>query len=79
MGRNLSGDDRSRELSVRSELANLFVVAVAGGASTRVTHWAGYDGAPAWSPDGLELAFESYAGDPDESPGTTLCLIDAPP
>lgn len=61
------------------EFANLFVVPVTGGASIRVTQAASYDGAPSWSPNGLTLAFESCPGDPDESPGTTLYTIDAPP
>jgi len=60
------------------DLANLFVVPTAGGASTRVTDWDGYDGAPAWSPDGTRIIFESFAGDPDESAGTGLWIIDAP-
>ncbi len=60
------------------DLANVFVVPTAGGSSIRVTEWGGYDGAPAWSPDGARIAFESFAGDPDDSPGTTLWVIDAP-
>jgi len=60
------------------DLANLFVVPVDGGASTRVTEWPGYDGAPSWSPDGSKIAFESFPGDPDDSDGTRLYVIDAP-
>lgn len=37
-----------------------------------------YDGAPAWSPDGSRIAFESYAGQPDGSPGTKIWTIPAP-
>jgi TolB protein len=60
------------------DLANIFIIPTVGGDSERVTEWAGYDGAPSWSPDGSRIAFESYAGDPDDSPGTTLWVVDAP-
>ncbi len=60
------------------EFANLFVIPVAGGASTRATHFAGYDGAPSWSPDGQRIAFESYPGDPDDGTGTEIRIIAAP-
>jgi TolB protein len=59
-------------------IANIFVVPAAGGASTRVTNFSGYDGAPSWSPDGAMIAFESSPGDPDGSAGTTLWVIAAP-
>jgi TolB protein len=60
------------------ESANLFVVPVSGGDASRLTNHDGYDGAPSWSPDGRRIAFESCPGDPDESAGTTLWVIDAP-
>lgn len=60
------------------DLANIFIIPVSGGESTRVTDWDGYDGAPSWSPDGSRIVFESHAGDPDDSSGTTLWVIDAP-
>lgn len=60
------------------EYANIFIIPVTGGNSTRVTNYDGYDGAPSWSPDGNKIAFESYPGDPDDSSGTTLWIIDAP-
>ncbi len=60
------------------ELANLFVVPVSGGDASRLTDYGGYDGAPSWSPDGQRIAFESSPGDPDESDGTSLWVIDAP-
>lgn len=59
--------------------ANLFIIPVAGGSAIRVTHCEGYDGAPSWSPDGRKIAFESYPGDPDNSPGTALWIINVPP
>jgi TolB protein len=59
-------------------LANLFIRPVAGGAAQRVTFFEGYDGAPSWSPDGQLIAFESIAGDPDQSAGTTLWTIESP-
>ena len=58
--------------------ANLYIIAVAGGPSTRATFFDGYDGAPSWSPDGERIAFESYAGDPDGTRGTTLWWIKTP-
>ena len=60
------------------DLANIFVIPAVGGDSIRVTEWAGYDGAPSWSPDGAKIAFESYPGDPDGCPGTTIWIVDAP-
>lgn len=60
------------------DFANLFVISVDGGESTRVTSFDGYDGAPSWSPDGSQIVFESFPGDPDDSSGTTLWIIDAP-
>jgi len=56
--------------------ANLFVIPVSGGTSLRITNHEGYDGAPSWSPDGQKIAFESYPGEPDDSDGTFLWLID---
>jgi TolB protein len=60
------------------ESANLFVVPASGGNSTRVSFFPGYDGAPSWSPDGNRIAFESCTGDPDESAGTSIWIVDVP-
>lgn len=60
------------------DFANLFILPVSGGNPVRVTNSGGYDGAPSWSPDGSRIAFESYAGDPDNSSGTTIWLINVP-
>ena len=59
------------------ELANIFIVSIDGGDPVRVTHWDGYDGSPSWAST-HQIAFESYFGDPDDSPGTTLWVIDVP-
>jgi Tol biopolymer transport system component len=40
----------------------LFTVAVEGGSPRRITHNTGYDGNPAWSPDGRQIAFETDTG-----------------
>lgn len=58
------------------ESANLYIVPVSGGTATRVTQFEGYDGAASWSPDGNSIVFESCLGDPDESAGTTIWVID---
>lgn len=60
------------------EFANLFITSVSEGNAIRLTHYEGYDGAPSWSSDGRKIAFESYSGDPDNSSGTTLWIIDVP-
>jgi TolB protein len=58
--------------------ANLYIAPVSGGIAIKLTHYEGYDGAPSWSPDGKKIVFESYPGDPDDSLGTTLWIIDVP-
>lgn len=58
--------------------ANLFITSVTEGDTVQVTHYDGYDGAPSWSPDGKQIAFESCPGDPDHSSGSTIWIIDVP-
>lgn len=60
------------------EFANLFITSVSEDNAIRLTHYEGYDGAPSWSSDGKKIAFESCPGDPDNSSGTTLWIIDVP-
>lgn len=60
------------------EFANLFITSVSEGNASRLTHYEGYDGAPSWSSDGKKIAFESRPGDPDNSSGTTLWIVDVP-
>ena len=59
-------------------IANLFVIAATGGTRLRVTRSCGLDGAPAWSPDGKKIAFESAPYDPDLRGVTHIWIIDAP-
>lgn len=59
------------------DLARIHVIDAQGGTPVPITDTAAYDGAPGWGPIG-KIAFESYAGDPDDSPGTVLFVIDAP-
>lgn len=60
------------------EFSNIYLIPVSGGSPVRVTYYEGYDGAPSWSPDNTTIAFESYPGDPDDSSGTTIWIIDVP-
>lgn len=62
-----------------AEPANIFKISSSGGAPMRMTRYKGYDGAPSISPDGGRIAFESTNGDPEESKGTALWIIDISP
>jgi TolB protein len=57
------------------ELANIFKTSISGGNQIPLTNYAGYDGAPAVSPDGNILIFESSSDEPDESKGTSLWIL----
>jgi len=58
------------------EYANLFIVPITGGEPKKVTEYSGYDGAPSWSPNGKQVIFESSLGDPEDTLGTTIWIID---
>ena len=61
------------------EFANIFLKPVSDGPPIRLTYNGdGYDGAPSWSPDGKIIVFEFCTGEPDDSEGTTLGIIDVP-
>ena len=59
-------------------LANLFIMPTSGGKPIQVTHFKGYDGAPSWSRNGKQIAFESSPDEPENSSGTTIWMINAP-
>jgi len=61
-----------------TQFADLFVISISGGDTLGVTRSDWYDGAPSWSPDGKRIVFESCPGDPDDSAGTALWIIDVP-
>jgi TolB protein len=58
------------------EFANIYKISIEGGSSERLTNYEGYDGAPSISSDGSKLAFESYGGDPDDSDGTSIWIVE---
>ena len=57
------------------EFANIYKISINGGNPERMTNYDGYDGAPSISPDGSKLSFESYGGDPDDSKGTNIYIL----
>jgi dipeptidyl aminopeptidase/acylaminoacyl peptidase len=58
--------------------ADLFEVAAAGGAPRRLTTNPGFDGAPAYSPDGQAIAYHSQARNGYESDKWRLVVLDRP-
>lgn len=60
------------------DYANLYIILASGGGPKRLTNFnGGYDGAPSWSVNN-NVAFESCKGDPDESSGTKIWIINIP-
>jgi TolB protein len=58
------------------EYANIYKISISDGTIQRLSYFEGYDGAPSMSSDGTKLLFESYNGDPDDSAGTTIWIIE---
>ena len=58
------------------EFANIYKTSVEGGSPVRFTNYEGYDGAPSISSDLSKLVFESYGGDPDDSDGTSIWIME---
>ncbi|MBN1415758.1 MAG: PD40 domain-containing protein [Bacteroidales bacterium] len=58
------------------EFANIYKISTQGGNPERLTNYEGYDGAPSISFDGSKIAFESYGGDPDDSDGTSIFILE---
>lgn len=59
-----------------TEYANIYKIPITGGKAERLSNYIGYDGAASISPDNTKLVFESYPGDPDDSEGSTIWIID---
>jgi TolB protein len=58
------------------QFANIYQIPVSGGTPIRLTNYNdGYDGAPSISADGTKLAFESCEGNPDDSDGTSIWIL----
>lgn len=58
------------------EIANIYRIDIDGSNPVQLTSFDGYDGATSVSPDGTKLAFESINGEPDESSGTVIVLLE---
>jgi TolB protein len=58
------------------EYANIFKISLEGGTCERLTNYEGYDGAPSISSNGSRLVFESFGGDPDDSAGTSIWILE---
>ena len=58
------------------DIANIYKISITTGDTIRITNYnGGYDGAPSISADGSKLVFESFPGDPDDSDGTKIYLL----
>lgn len=57
-----------------SDIANIYKVGIDGGNATRLTNFTGYDGAV--SVFGNKLIFESSDGEPDDSDGTRIVMLE---
>ncbi len=58
------------------EFANIYKISIEGGNPERITNYEGYDGAPSISSDLSKIVFESYGGDPDDSDGTSIWIME---
>jgi TolB protein len=58
------------------DYANIYKISINGGTAIRLSNYEGYDGAPSISSDGRKLVFESYGGDPDDSDGTCIWMLE---
>ena len=59
------------------EYANIFELNLNSGKSRRLTYYeSGYDGAVSLSPDSSKIVFESCYGEPDESEGTAIWVME---
>ncbi|MCD6566820.1 MAG: PD40 domain-containing protein [Bacteroidales bacterium] len=58
------------------DYANIYRIPITGGTPEQLSFYSGYDGAPSISPDGLKIIFESVNGDPDDSQGTFITVLD---
>ncbi len=57
-------------------IANIYKISISGTNPIRLTNFDGYDGATSISTTGNKLIFESINGDPDESTGTKIVLLE---
>ncbi len=58
------------------KFANIYKISIEGGDPERLSNYEGYDGAPSISPDGSNISFESFGGDPDKSDGTSIWMME---
>lgn len=57
------------------DYANIYKIQITNGTLEQLSTYDGYDGAPSISPDGTKIIFESYNGDPDDSKGTSITIL----